>query len=352
MKEILKKYWPILALGISVYLIILFFKPGIYSIPVHKTPVKNVSLFPVYLYDTNDDFVDTLDCDSVHLSEGLAYKEVEGKRVISVKKDAQTPLQYIQYWMGGIPLYRTVIVVSGSAENGMNAYAKYLQNLTRKAGDTISLPGLVQDNFEENRIFLKLEKPNPIKILALWQNYAIKGETDGKKVKITVPREATLVEKSMVQVWVTDANHVSHVCRIPLKNGIVQTRQPELNKTEETMANLYTEIIQMPAMGELPFAAQSVLASDMKFILSEPERITGLLYGDFRELNVTDSVRVMLFNYFGKKILFACNYSHQLKNIEFPLKGELRNRMRETAFTLKSGRMNIRLMPQTSEWFY
>ncbi len=345
-----------LVLGLIIWY---FLKINIYDIKVPETPAVNTLWEPaqamvkeknVAILNTGEDDFLQLKSDSISWPVGLGLKQV----VVSQNRqyelnwaDDALPLQMAKVWINGFA-YAKVLRLNRYADSAENSYLTihHLIEKNRK-------PGLYKENFDENKIVLTLEKPNPIKIIALWENYIIKGETDGKSIKITVPRAATKVQESVVRVWVCDEKDASSTCVIPLHFGIIPTKlKAEEKGNIGNGINRFINAVTKYSGFWDDSTFQGLIHSKLNKILADESIVPVVAYGDIRVLQVNKNVVVIMGNYFGKKIVIMCNKNAQATPVKIPFKGELKKCFEGLNFNQKGAILQATIPGNSHAVFY
>lgn len=370
-----KKYIWIPVCIVLGYLIWYYLKLRIYDIRVPENPAVTVlwnagwatqsGINEVKIGEENAGFL-RLESDSIIWPEGLnkPVKDSENAGYFTFKwPEHLLKLQVVKVWKNGFCYAKVLRWMPANTTDTVLPWDGNYDVFLRK--DNINsktrYPEIYKENFEENKIVLTLEKPNPVKIVALWENYLISGETDGKSVKITVPRIAAKYNNSLIRVWVCDSSDVSRTCEIPLHKGIVQTRiSPEsLGQHGKYNLGALEKLIDVFAGFELypnPNPADEPMNKPIRYFLAtlmkDETLIPVLAYGDVRGLRISDEVSVMVKNYFGTKVIFAFNSGKKEAAVTIPLKGEFKHSARGLQFNQKGAATEFHVPPGSWEILY
>lgn len=367
MKDILRKYiWlPIaIMLGLGIWY---FLKAKVYDIKVPEKPLTYKLWEQVWVLPGSGtanfwgkiDFL-SVEYDSITWPKGLEllkrmnhYSDHKIEYNLLKWPEGTLPLQVAKVWKNGFPYYCVLSVPDLVANDTIypwgNIPITYLQDKNIANGE--KLCEIYKENFDENKIVLTLEKPDPVKIVALWENYAITGETDGKTIKIIVPRIATKYQYSLIRVWACDSAHVSRPCEIPLHYGIIPNKMegaiPREQLRQERLVGGILDFSDFKANGDNFLELYTKIGS---FLKDEYEPI--LTYGDLRALVLQNGARIAMLSYFGKKIVFVFNNSDQKSEISFPFKGDLKHSANGTVFKLKGSNLMLTLPAKSYEILY
>lgn len=338
--SILKKYWPVLAVAVAVWLIWKFVKPTVYDI---KVPEKlAISSIFEEAHGEEFHFPDSMFYDSVTISSGLKMSHTLHETEIQWSEPESSPLQWIGRWKNG---YRyTQVVVKRKAWSDDTCCSAGGDWLSRVGFYEKEAAGIFKDNYEGSEILLKLEKKKPEKIVALWENFTISGETDGEQIKIQVPKVATKYKTSLIRVWSSDGLIASPVCEIPLHGGQVATR---FSQVSSLRPEARLDILK-PMIWELTDSIMSnwVIAA-LTDISQNTELKLVLAFGDLRvEQNKEYTALVM--SYFGKKVLVVINNSAIEKQVALPVKGDIKHNYSNNSFSFKGGKL---LLPLKAKGF-
>ena len=342
--NILKKYWPILALAIAVWAILIYVKPTVYNIPVPK------QFFVTTLFQESDGFEisepEAKKWDSITHSVGFQSKELPSGFVLYELNQSQFPLQWIGFWKDGFK-YTQVLVRRTRVESDTtpNIGLEVLNKLGYHEDSTF---GMFLENYEGSEIRLRLEKKKPAKIVALWENFAITGETDGEQIKLNIPAAATKMSPTLIRVWCAYPDLVSPVCEVPVVAGRVATRFSQVSSLRPD--GRFTEIkpmLQNLYGGELGNKITSALAD----LAENNELKLALAFGDIRIMKM-DTYGAVVFNYFGKKIFVVVNKKSEKNALALPFKGDLKHTYNNTVFTPKGGKIHMELPPNGFEILY
>jgi hypothetical protein len=264
------------------------------------------------------------------------------------------PLQIIKLWKSGYA-YSKVLLYAAPIADDTSVPWEWQRELYLRVDNPEDKAGfleLYKENFDENSIFLTLEKPNPVKIIALWENYIIAGETDGKTIKITIPRCAAKFNESLIRVWACDSHTVSRCCEIPIHFGIVSNTLKRsyatLNAPEQTRLNVFKSLPQFHCLIQLNKDFDAAINQ----LLCKENYAPVLLHGDLRGLRLGDSTFAYISSYFGRKIVGIFNSAKTRQQLKIPLKGDLKNSIRGTIFKQKGSKLEIDMEPQSWEIIY
>jgi len=264
------------------------------------------------------------------------------------------PLQVVKIWKDGFAYAKVLRYQIANTDDTVFAWDENYNLFLRmdNPNDKTRQSEIYKENFDENNIVLTLEKPNPIKIVALWENYLIKGETDGKVVKITVPRAATKIGKSLIRVWVCDSTSASRTCEIPLNYGIIQTKMKPIPKKhwsrESGNLSLFYSVVNLNSgIG----ATQDFIAK-METLLQDENYVPVIVHGDMRGMHVQENVNAIVCSYFGKKIVCVFNANADYKNIVLPIKGDLKHSSNGNVFKQKGNNLLFALKGKSWEILY
>lgn len=340
MGSTLKKTLPIVIVALLGWLIWKYLKPQIYNIEIPETFAQN-ELFEEAFEFTYHNYKHTFD--SITVSDGLELTEVAAVAKIHFKDKNPHPLQTASYWKNG---YRYMQVFTRRSiwadDTCCSAGGNVLSALGFYEKEAV---GIFQQNYEGSEIVLQLEKKKPEKIIALWENFAISGETDGEQVKIKIPKCAVKFKTSMIRVWCSDGVTVSPVCEIPLANGQVPTRFTQVASLRDdarfgALQPMFWELADSQ-MSDWVMAALSDVCEDNELKLA-------VAFGDLRAMQNGDYTAVVS-NYFGKKVVVVFNTSNAEKNIQLPVKGDLKHSYSNRPFRYKGNRINLVLPARSYE---
>ena len=233
----IKRFGPIALLILAVWAILTYLKPKVYDIAL---PAVNACTTPTpETILSGEQFLALLPAyvkkwDSITLSEGLSREDLDDQSNFAFKKNA-LPLQLIKYWKSGFA-YNEVIGHRSTFPDDTCCLegSDYVSALGFWDNNQL---GIYKESYEEQVVLLRLEKKKPLKIVALWENFAIQGVTNGELIKIKIPKCANDFENCLIRVWCADSNQVSPVCEIPLVNGHVAVhfhslKAPSLKESE------------------------------------------------------------------------------------------------------------------------
>lgn len=125
-----------------------------------------------------------------------------------------------------------------------NGYGKF-NSILQVAGNTDKYPVLTTDKIENGKFTLTAEK-NPTKIFAYWQNYLLPQEfvkSENGKVTISIPSEASSLERSYIRVWSYNEFGVSNDILVPLANGKIVTKSSEIKREDHHAQIMYFMLI-------------------------------------------------------------------------------------------------------------
>ncbi|MBL7812642.1 MAG: hypothetical protein JNL57_10505 [Bacteroidetes bacterium] len=327
-----KKMLWILPLIAVTWAIWKWMKPTIYTIPVPEKMACE-SLMPAVLLASDSLFVNeamlncTIAWDSITTSEGLTLSDkmaLKNRGMVVKPSNAVFPLLFINYWKDGFA-YRQVVTRDKSLGNS----AKRIE--------------IFSQNFDEKSITFGLEGGKPYKIIALWQNFPLKGETNGKEIRVWIPAIAAQTEHSYIQLICADSVHCSSMQRIPLHRGRVITKELVTDNTisaESSAEAVASRLVQLftsePSQGDFLLLA-------LKDLFKKSELQTTIRFGDFRITRPDSQTHAAVFNYFGKKVVILSNDSEISREINFPLKGDIKHSYSGHAFTLKGTRLQMQI---------
>lgn len=353
-----------LVIGLVVWYVL---KINIYDIKVPETPAVKTLWDAGEVNDWNRDTVDLkagsedflkIRYDSITWPQGISLYQPGAMSTAPLDETYELvwsrkalPLQLVKVWINGFA-YAKVLRRINSMDSLANAdFDSYVT--VYQPNDKSRKPGLYKENFDENKIVLTLEKPNPIKIIALWENYIIKGETDGKSIKITVPRAATKVQESVVRVWVCDEKDVSSTCTIPLHFGIIPTKlKAEEKGNVRNGINQFVKSLNNYSGFWDDSTFQGMIHSKLNKILADESMVPVVAYGDIRVLQVNNNVMAIMGNYFGKKIVLVFNNHDKPMAIKFPFKGELKKCYEGLNFNQKGATLQVTIPGNSHAVFY
>lgn len=349
-----KKYIWIPLIFIIGWLVWYFLKLSVYDIKVPEKPVVKGYMPEAVVWTSNGTGScllnsDLSQFDSVRWPKGFTATKDTGNRFNCRFPAGSLPLQTLVCYKNGYSYYKVLRLVpkpaSDSFYNRETDYGLFLRK--QNPQKWVQYPEVYKDVFEENKIELTLEKPNPKRVIALWENYALSGETDGKKIKIKVPRVAFQQGASLIRVWVCDSVNSSRICEIPLMNGLVsmqETWSPKVqNHTSDQVAQYFGLIRLYSGMGAADEQVQLALQQKISALLAKPDMAVIAAYGDHRAMSLADSASALLSNYFGKKLLLICNQKTTAATVHVPVKGDLKHSVNGIAFTQKGSEISITL---------
>lgn len=347
----MKKYiWLFLALALSFLLIWKFLKPSVYNIETPEKPAIGEMLYAEPLAaDTGVYDYPSVAWDSIVLSEGLQKISQSAGHLKYLRKTNSLPAELISLWKDGIAYKQVLLSPVAVIGDKKASVIDYDGILFPDVNDTNKLVGVFKENYDENSINLKLEKKQPRRIIALWENYAISGFTDGEGIKLQIPAAAATKENSLIRVWVCDEKNRSAVCEIPLKKGRVINTM--------TINTDHDKLLKKALFARLRHASDLIIdpvwevktTQWIDLLLKDAGVLPVLLYGDFRGIRLDEHCTAMVSNYFGKKVVFIFNEGKKLIRTSIPLKGELKEAMGGSTFNIKNNRLEVNMMPGTVE---
>lgn len=125
-----------------------------------------------------------------------------------------------------------------------NGYGKF-NSILQVAGNGDKYPKLYTDKFGLSSITLSTQ--NEISaVFVYWQNYLLPSNfklfTDGK-IQISIPAEASKVERSYIRVWAGNSFGVSNDVLIPLQKGKVLTEASQITRTDKQAQIMYFALV-------------------------------------------------------------------------------------------------------------
>ena len=354
----MKKYllWITASLiaGLAVWY---FLKPSVYDIRVPEKPAVAKLLNREYLKPGKETryTLPAGNWDSFSVTEGLQIirQDLPARNLTLLMKPGALPLQMLSIWKEGTA-YRQVFQSSSGLPTdsvpGLSPYHGALRFYSPV--DSTKYTGVFKENHEEQSIMLRLEKPRPARIIALWNNYAISGYTDGEGIKIRIPRSAAGQNQSLIRVWVCDSTDCGQLCEIPLQNGHVALRSTGDDDHARMLLKNLKELIRHTS--DIPYspAWETRFNQWTSLLMNNSELVPVLLYGDQRGYRVNEQCHALLCSYFGKKVVFLFNDGKKLVRVSIPMKGELKQAMGGSHFNLAKNRLEVSLMPETMEILY
>jgi hypothetical protein len=337
--------FPILGLSWAIWKL---GKPAIYDISApEKLAIDN--LFTSWHMQPNDTAYikvgmmegKIVHWDSITCSSGLIVDEKDqvhshGIRTRVVK--GALPLQTILLWKDG---YSYTEVVTIGPEKGA-------QNEGKDSVFPLGIQLFTQD-FDERAITLGVENGKPYKIIALWENFALKGETNGKEIKVWLPASASKWGQTSIRVWCCDSFGASQVVQIPLFQGKVQTKIGSANAIHSSRAFSAEVINSLNISG---IGAQTEVFKSMDVLSQNPTYLPILTYGNFRMQKLSNGVKMAITNYFGRKVLVIYNGSNAVEQISEKVKGDFKHTVSGHVFTLKGSRLLMQVSAQSVEVLY
>lgn len=328
---------PILALAIAVWLIVRYVRPEVYDIAVPADFSGASGYSQVIQADSAGQFVySNPHPDSITCSQGLLMEQKVGEkepRAVFSQKKSCLPLEWIGVWTNGfmetIPV-QTVL-------------------LEQKVGPA---SGIFKENFEGSEIVLRLEQKKPRRIVALWENYAIKGETNGEIIKIQIPAAAAKLRYSLIRVWCCSETSMSPVCEIPLAGALVAT---QFKQVSAIRSGKPTDEFQQWLTGHI--VTDSVMTKNLRsgmeqVISSSSEAELCLAFGDRRFEAGAAGNHMAVCNYFGRKILVLLNTTNKAINLDLPVKGDFKNAVNNSNFNQKGSHLKLELPANMVEILY
>jgi len=333
-KNTWKTALPILAVGIAAWAIYVFVKPSVYDI---KVPEKRAT--EITFTESKGIAIgkrEAAQWDSVTYSNGVAVETLDSSSSYSIKK-AAIPLQYIAFWKDGFAYYQ-VLTFHGDwpDDTCCSAGGDVLANIGYY--DQVQ-SGIFQENYEGSEVLLRLEQKKPVKIIALWNNFPIQGETDGEQIKIQIPACATKERTSILRVWCAYTDHVSPVCEIPLVKGLVASRYSQVSSLRPEAR--FNAIKPMCDVLVDSLNSSGIVAALMD-VSENAELKMAISFGDLR-VKVEPTYTAIVFSYFGKKVVVIQNRLKANNAIALPLKGDLKHSYSGRAFTIKGGKILLTL---------
>lgn len=333
-KNIWKTALPVLALGIAVWAIYVYVKPSVYDIKVPETAATNSLFSESRGFGVGES--EKAQWDKITQSEGVAEEKRDSQTVYSIKEGA-IPLQWVAFWKNGFSYYQVLTKHNTwpddtccSAGGDVLAQLGYYDEVQS---------GIFQENYEGSELLLRLEQKKPVKIIALWNNFPIKGETDGEQIKIQIPAAATRERTSLIRVWCAYPDHVSPVCEIPLVKGLVASRFSQVSSLRpEARFNAIKPLCD-ELMNDTQAAAVVAALTD---ISENAELKMALAFGDLR-VKAEPTYLALVFSYFGKKVVVVQNRTQSSLNLALPLKGDLKHSYSQRPFTIKGGKVMLSL---------
>lgn len=340
-------------LGLAVWY---FLKPSVYDIQVPEKPAVAELLNREYISPGAEHayHLPAGTWDSFTHTDGLAIVRVnKQERLLTLKVNpGALPLQMLSIWQHGTA-YRQVFETRATQQKDSASFIPYHGKMRfYSPGDSARYTGVFKENHEEQSIMLRLEKPRPARIIALWNNYAISGFTDGDGIKIRIPRSASAQAQSLIRVWVCDSSECSQLCEIPLKNGHVALNATGDDEHARMLWQNLKDLIRNTS--DIPFspAWETRFNTWTATLMNNAELVPVLLYGDQRGYTINNQCHALLCNYFGKKVVFLFNDSKKLVRISVPMKGELKQAMGGSHFNLVKNRLEVTLMQESMEILY
>lgn len=349
----MKKYlWILVALALATLLIWKFLKPDIYEIKTDEKPVIGEMLYGELLADSGIYKVPASEWDSITCSDGLSMKNINTKELLVKRKQYALPLELISMWKNGIA-YKQLFKSPEYINKGKSVIAPdYGKLMFPLVSDTSKYIGVFKENFDENSVTLRLEKKHPKRIVSMWENYAINGFTDGENIKLNIPSNAAVKDRSLIRVWVCDEHNNSSVCEIPLQDGHVINKMDLVTSHDKMLRNTLFSRIRNASDIALDPVWEVRTEQWINLMLKDAALVPVLLYGDYRGIEINKDCVAMVSSYFGNKIIFIFNSGQTLVRTSIPMKGELKQAMGGSNFNLVKNRLEVTMKPKSIEIIY
>ena len=125
-----------------------------------------------------------------------------------------------------------------------NGYGKF-NSILQVAGNETKFPKIYTDKINYSTITIATE--NDVKsVFAYWQNFLIPIEYTMIKpgqLMISIPEEATKMERSYIRVWASNEYGVSNDVLVPLQNGKVLTDAKQITRTDKQAQIMYFMLV-------------------------------------------------------------------------------------------------------------
>lgn len=350
-KSILKTSLPILAVGLLAWVIFRYLKPSVYDIKVPEQIFENNRMEPLAFQSAEVlRFTNGLGkWDSISLSSGLEMSRVEGNQILITAKGNMLPLQWIGYWKNGFKYTQIAAKRRSFPDDTCCLYGSgYLSDIGfwDDPGQ-----GVFKENFDGQEIILRLEKKQPKNILALWENFVITGETNGELIKIKVPASANNFKTSMIRVWCCDDTKASPVCEIPLLNGVIPERFSQVSSLKPDGILEPFNIILSTGLGLNDSIRRAAITGAMEEVVADQKLALSLGFGDVRCMQA-GGYDLVIYNYFGRKLLVILNRENIEKTLEIPVKGDFKHSANGSVFKSKGGKISLKIPAMGFEILY
>ena len=125
-----------------------------------------------------------------------------------------------------------------------NGYGKF-NSILQVAGNTDEFPVLHTDKIENGKFTVLTEK-NPTKVFVYWQNYLLPekfAKTEKGKITVSIPKEASELERSFIRVWSMNDWGISNDLLIPLQKDKVLTNSTDITRQDRHAQIMYFMLI-------------------------------------------------------------------------------------------------------------
>lgn len=125
-----------------------------------------------------------------------------------------------------------------------NGYGKF-NSILQVSGNGDKFPILYTESFGISTITLSTQN-NPTNVFAFWQNYQLPSKfilTVNGKIMISIPAEASKLQRSFIRVWVSNQFGVSNDVLVPLEKGSVLIDSKHITREDKQAQIMYFALV-------------------------------------------------------------------------------------------------------------